>query len=326
MKKNDESKKILEFIEELKLFYPIIKYEEINNFEKAKYYVEEFDLLVRSKQFKDVLLLLSSILPKKILTKDFKSRCKSMDLNNTFQELLAGNILFNKHYSIGYNPKILGKTPDWMISNKNNKAIIEVFTLNKYETLIEEKSQLVLLYSKLQQLQYPFGIVLNLSRMNQDLSQMCNIDNAIEEVNNHIQNNPTNNIPTLTLCCGIDLSFLYQKENERISICGDSKMLRGSAHSYRLINAIDVKYYKYKDIIRNSKIPFIICCVVNGYNRMNTASFNEMIFGNHQVNGVLSNKKGKEISGFLLIKNNYYYDNYEIEYIENPNANYKFAL
>jgi hypothetical protein len=162
--------------------------------------------------------------------------------------------------------------------------------------------------------------------MNQDLSKMSNIDNAIEEVVNYIQNTQIDNIPALTLSCGIDLTFLYKKENERISICGDSKMLKGSAHSYRLINAVNTKYNKYKNIIKNSGLPFIICCVVNGFNRMNTARFNNMIFGNHQFNGVLSNKKAEEISGFLLIKNNYYCDKYEIEFIENPNANYQFRL
>ncbi len=317
MKKKTNIKSIPTLLSCLKRIYPVGHFRDIDSFEKAKNYLNQFDLIVRSAQFYDTLLKLDAM-KINILNKDVIKRFKSMDFINIYHELLVGKVFNENGFSITHNPKINNQTPDWMISKNNKECIIEVFTSNKYYDLVKESKQLTIFSAKLQKLKYSFTVSINNSRFDKSLNSIQKINNAINEVINHIDRKTSNELPVLSLSCGIDLTFRYSSNKNNIFIKGSAKMLKGGVYTYRIVKAIQEKYNKYKQLINDNKLPFIICCTTENFNRMNTENFNTIIFGNKSNSGVLTINRCEEVSGFLILKNNYYHNVINFEYVANP--------
>ena len=317
-------------IDNLKKEFPKIRYNDITTFKQAEYYMNGFDLIVRSDQFRSTILELEDILIDNI-SEDTKNKLvtslKSVNFINSYHELFAGKIFQDIGYNLlDYEPFISGKTPDWKIKKNSRECIVEVFTVNKYNDLTIEETQLTFLFFKIQQLPYPYEIFINTSQMNNSLDSVKKINGCISEIETYIKNQEKFYAKFLTLSCGIHLKFRYNEQCERINIINNFKTLLGGANTYRFVNSYKYKYNKYKDLIDNIKIPFIICGITEEFNRLNTEQFKYIISGNNINEGVLTNEDMPEVSGFLLIKNNYYTNFYDIDYVENPNAILKFIV
>ena len=331
-------------ISDLRKLYPKLRIEKISNWNQAKEYFLQLDLLVRSSLFKNTLLDLSDLiinLSRKVespLLSDLKSQ--NSHLREVFHELFIGNYFKKNGYDIIYQPEFVldkkPKTPDWLIKKNDKKAIIEVFTLNNYEDYINEKSFSLLLNLKLKKIENEYNVKFdfiwssfNIKRINErNINDYINMILADVELWLKHNSNPKKNNHHETLF-GIEIIALHNSNELRLGI----KTLKGAAHSYRPSEKINEKYEYYKEMIRKNKLPFIIACITDNLYRLNIGSFQNIIFGINQSSSSINNdgvvnqqKKLYEVSGFILFGLNSFTNQLDYEYIQNPNAKYPMEL
>ncbi len=310
-------------IDTLKNKYPKFNYQDIRTFNDARYYIEQLDLLVRSDQFINTLKgnfdLISKLSPKK--QKQIIKMLNSKDIMTKYHELLVGHILNAKKMDVEFDKKFDNLTPDWMVSSLETSFICEVFTLNKYQYMLKEQKQLVVILSKLQNLKYKYDVSINLSRMNNSLNSTEKIDSEIKEVECFLMKNSVVKNCSKVLSNGLELNFFMNLNNSKINIKNISKVIAGGRHTYRIRKTIINKYEKYKSIANDYNLGFVIACISENYNRLNMNELYDVIFGNNFCSGLLTDKNQmQELSGILLIKNNFYSNFYSIDYAKNPYA------
>lgn len=327
-------------ISELHTLYPQLDCENISTLDQAKAYFLQLDLLVRSSLFRNTLLDLSDLiinLSRKVespLLSDLKSQ--NSKLREVFHELFIGNYFNKNGYDIIYQPEFVldekPKTPDWIIEKNEQKAIIEVFSLNKYEDYRNEEYFILLLSERIKELEKHHNVTFDFNKSRLQIKSLFNkpdlidcIDSIIHDIKSWLCRNqiaPNTRFDTLF---GLEVIISDFHLNQ--------KMIGGGAHSYRLTEKIVEKYEKYKEIIRRNKTPFIIACITDSLHRLNMDCFQDIIFGippssfSRNKDGVI-NKQNElyEISGFMLFDLNVYSNQIDYEYIQNPNAKYPMEL
>jgi hypothetical protein len=349
-KKIESHSEVLELVDQIRLAYPILSEEKINTseVEDVNKWFMKLDLLANSNLFRTVFSNLSDCLVNLSSEKkhEFYGYMFSNDFNmqNSFHELLVGNFLQNLGYSVKFQPKYEVKgnnNPDWEIEKNEQKAIVEVFTLNKYDDYKYEQSIIFLLAKRIRKLEKKYHITLDFNRSNFEIKQIVK-DGIIKSVNVII--NDIDSWLSINLNRNHENRFVtnYNLIVEVLPIGAfhlNRKLLRGGAHSYRPINAIldekEGKYHKYVNLINEEKKPFIIVCVSNCIARANIENFEDIIFGiraaslpGNEENVINEQRKLEEVSAFMLIDYNpanlYQLVNVNIQ--KNPFAKYPFDL
>jgi hypothetical protein len=337
---------VLDLVNQIRLAYPILKEEEIDTLEDVKKWFLQLDLLANSDLLKTVFLNLSDSLLK-LSRKEKKNFCGYMvssdiNLRNSFHELLVGNFFQNLGYSAKFQPKYEVKgnnNPDWEIEKNEQKAIVEVFTLNKYEDYKYEQSIIFLLAKRIRKLEKKYHITLDFNRSNLEIKRIVN-DGIIKSVNIII--NDIDSWLSINLNRNHENRFVtnYNLIVEVLPLGAfhlNRKLLRGGAHSYRPINAIldekEGKYHKYVNLINEEKNPYLIICITDCWARANTESFENIIFGispassaSHEDGVINAQSKCEEVSAFILIAYNpdNLYQPVNINIQKNPFAKYPF--
>lgn len=328
----------------LQNLYPKLYEENILNFNQAKEYFLELDLLVRSGMFKNTLLDVSDSLinlPRK-KESDFigKLRSKKEQLKEVFHELVIGNFFQNHNYKVTYQPNYPFKghnNTDWEIEKSEQRIIIEVFTLNKYEDYNNEQFFILLLTKRLKKIENQYNVIFDFNRGSFDIKSIIESSNLSNCINNilvdiefwlkHNSNvKKSNHHETLF---GLEIIALHNSKE----LGFNSKMLGVGVHSYRLSEPIKKKYETYKELVRRNKTPFIIACITDNLPRLSMDCFRDIIFGippssySKNKDGVI-NKQNKlyEVSGFMLFDLNVLTNQIDYEYIQNPNSYFPIEL
>ena len=340
-KKIESHSDVLELVNQIRLTYPILSEEKIDTLEDVKKWFMQLDLLANSDLLRTVFSNLSDCLVNLSSKKknEFCGYIFSNDFNmrNSFHELLVGNFLQNLDYTVKFQPKYEvegNNNPDWEIEKKGQKAIVEVFTLNKYEDYQHEQSIVFLLAIRLRKLETNYGITLDFNRSNLKIKRIVNdgiiksVEAIINDIDSWLNRNLTNGKNyRFETCYGL-IVFISP-------FSSGGKILGGGAHSERPQNAILDKYHKYQNLINTEKKPYLIICITDCWARANTDSFEDIVFGispasfARNKDGVIyEQRKLEEVSAFMLI--DYNPDNLcqpvNVSIQKNPYAKYPIDL
>lgn len=347
-------------ISELHELFPQLDIEDIETINQARDFFLQLDLLVRSELFKNTMLEMSDSIIELSDNeqKEFLGFMKKHDVNvkTKFHELLFGNYLKKLNFEVTFQPeydksnfsapennitlkhRLPSKkkkdklVPDWKIKKNNFETIVEVFTLNEYDDYRNEQYFVLLLCVKLKELenQYNINFSFNSSRLQiknliSDSNLIKNINSIITDIENWLGKNQ------VTLNTRFDTFFGLEVIISDFHIT--QKMLGGGARSPRLIESFENKYIKYKDLMNQIKMPLILTCVSDCIARASCDEFEKIIFGldnspfSRRKEGVVNkNNKMPEVSGFMLLDYNLYSPEFNITYIQNPNAKYPIEL
>lgn len=184
---------------------------------------------------------------KKKLTKD----CKGF--YETINEIIVGSYFISYGFSAEYEPKIEGKTPDWIVETDNNQRIIvDVFTSNT-PTFMESQFEVVTKLNKAIK-QLPSYAIL-WGKITDVYTAFKNIEQITRDIIYWLESDPK--LDERFISNGISL-FLRKYHNRPLTLTSIS-ISETNRNDYRdLPDKIIEKADKYEKISTELKIPFVV--------------------------------------------------------------------
>ncbi len=262
---------------------------------EVKLWLDAFDVETREK------------LEKRI----YEKKDDSKQLEDIENEISVGYLLIKSGFSIIYENKIDGKTPDWYVSENNTHPafIVEVRTLNSMGAIERFHKEFIELKNEIKHLNYKVELELEYSHLVDEKMTTCffDRDNIILEIDKWLFNMPqVDDIFEIN-----DMKFRVVNYN-----CSNGVILKKSVglghklNDYRFISALKEKHSTYRNLVVKNKIPYVIVI----FNTIESGT-NPRRMENLFSRGIISGRNFPEVSGVMIIE---HLPNWTVHYLHNP--------
>jgi hypothetical protein len=260
------------------------------------------------------------------------------NIDGALDELIIGYFMIMQGYQVEYEKAFSNLTPDWYVKTNIDvpNFVIELFSKDISKAKESQLKQVGELTKRLQQIQCP--IVLNMQIKNESiiLNQKINKEIAYKVEQWLVQHNPHNDeyfeLHGISFIVGS-----HDNELEHLLVLGP--FLSDMVNPIPLRVKIEQKIRRYKEIILSEKLPFVIGASADFLTALGIDDLTDVLYGtcvlhvryNKATKEILERRNGRKNNGLFAEKPllsaviwlvNYDFDKWKISIFHNPNARY----